>query len=240
MLRIVNAAVPRVTALIAAGAVALLGVALAEQTSAQPAHAATATTVAYDSIPDTLAPNYASEGFSAEQVSEFGQAVILVKGGDLASVSAVFSSFACGSGHWYTGDCETTPGTGYQLPVTVNVYQPAAGGTVGALLASSTVNQTIPFRPSASDACTGADAGDWLADDGTTCSGGLAFTLDFPFATKVAIPAKVVIGITFPLTSDNAKSLNVAVSYGGDITTSVGAAGDVYMNGAHNSSYYCD
>ena len=58
--------------------------------------------------------------------------------------------------------CATTPGTTFEHPLTLDVY--AAGGTdaaptVGALLASSTADFDIPFRPSATPDCP--SAGQW-------------------------------------------------------------------------------
>jgi len=234
-------AASRWLALISAGALALVGLALAEQSSAEPAHAET--TTVFDSIPTTLAPTYLSQPFSALQVSEFGEAVTLTRGGDLASVSVVFVSFACETGNWSTGDCQTTPGSSDTVPITLKVYEPGPTGTVGAVLASTTLDQTIPFRPSAdaSGHCTGSDAGKWYDAATDSCNNGVAFTLDFPFDTQPAVPADVVIGVSLAESGGTAADLNVALGYDGNgIGTTIGTAGDVYVDSAVNAGYYCD
>ncbi len=232
-------------ALIVAGALALLGIAAAQTAIAPSAHAVSGVDeVVYDAIPATLAPNYVSQGYQATRTGEFGQALTLARAGALKSVSVVFSSWTCETGAWNTNDCETTPGATSPVPITVNVYAEGSGGNPGALLASSTQSIAVPYRPSRDT--TNYTAGKWW--DGSVCSNGLAFTSAFPFSS-VEIPANVIVGIAYSTKQDGPaptgtngiySALNVALSYGGDLPTTVGSAGDVYVNSAIQAGYFCD
>jgi hypothetical protein len=121
---------------------------------------------AYNAIPFSF-PNCKpppSFAFEANLASEFGDGVLLGKGGTLQSMTVDFQSYGCGnSGHWYTGTsapCVTTPGQTFKIPdspgqpgsggITAHIYavNPTTGA-VGAEIAHSTIDPDIPYRPSA-------------------------------------------------------------------------------------------
>jgi hypothetical protein len=101
-------------------------------------------------------------------------------------MSVVLVSWGCESGHWTSGDCVTTPGATFNVPLTFTIYADNAGSP-GFVLAQET--QTIPvlYRPSASAQCTGADAGKWYSSKDRTCYNGFAQTV------KMTLP-----GMTLP------------------------------------------
>ena len=92
-------------------------------------------------------------GFEAQSVSEFGDDVGLAGPVPLKTLTVDFQSFACQSGHWYDGACTSAPGSTFSLPITANIYAVGNGTTPGPLLATETVTQTIPYRPTADPSC---------------------------------------------------------------------------------------
>ncbi|MDJ0382716.1 hypothetical protein [Streptomyces sp. G-G2] len=145
-----------------------------------------------------------SEAFEAQQVSEFGDEVGLSSTGNLRSLTVDFQSFGCGtSGHWYSGDCVTTPGATFTHPITANIYAVDNSNPVpkpGALLATVTQNQTIPYRPTASPGCTGADAGKWLNPANNRCVNSIPQLLTFNFPAGTALPSQVIWTVAFNTT----------------------------------------
>src|SRR5277367_3464104 len=89
----------------------------------------------YNSIPNPLPPNVASEGPESYAFSELGDGVMLAgpAGRTLDQVTVVMSSWACVSGNWDTtvaggpGTCVTPADSTYTLPITLNVYSVAPG-----------------------------------------------------------------------------------------------------------------
>lgn len=167
--------------------------------------------VAFSTIPDALAPNYASLGGQAYSQDEIGDYVQLA-GTDrnLTTVSVGMSSWACETGGGAT--CLTTPGATFTHPITVNVYEANTSGATpaaGALIASVTTDQAIPFRPSADPTCSGGTA--WRASTGT-CYNGYAFTLDFDFR-GVTVPDDIVIGVAYNTETHGAAPLGVPGPY---------------------------
>src|SRR5260370_545737 len=96
----------------------------------------------YNNIPSPQPGNVPSVGFEA-------------------TVTVLMSSWGCQTGHWTSGDCLTTLGATFSVPITLNVYAVGAGNAPGSKLITSTQTFNIPFRPSASPSCTGGDAGKW-------------------------------------------------------------------------------
>jgi hypothetical protein len=106
-----------------------------------------------------------------------------------------FQSYGCGtSGHWYdvNGDCTTSSGATFQIPasgtdspgIRANIYAvsstPDGNGNpqAGQLIATTTANPNIPYRPSADNTnCTGALAGKWF--DGTACRNSISYPVTF-------------------------------------------------------------
>jgi hypothetical protein len=84
--------------------------------------------------PPPLPGNVSSVGFECCQVSEFGDEIRLSKfQSHLNRILIVMSSWACETGTWDGGDCTTTPGATFAVPITFHVYNVVAGtpDTVG-------------------------------------------------------------------------------------------------------------
>jgi hypothetical protein len=195
--------------------------------------------VVYDSIPSPLATNYPSVGYEADSVSEFGDSVSLaqapVNARALTSATVLLSNWALESTYEPVG---TSPG--YYEPMTLDIYALGSSGpnpVPGSLIASSTVNAFIPWRPEASGSCTG---GAFQAPDG--CFNGLGTKVTFTF-TGQSLPDNVIYGLSFNTTDYGANptgvpgpydSLNFAVP--DNNTPSVGA--DINSDGVEwNTSY---
>lgn len=234
---------PRAIRALALALVAMLSIATiaAAQSAAAPA-AGAADSVAYDAIPATLPSNAGSLGYSATRTSEFGDRVVLGSAtGTLARVQVGFSSWACETGAWNTGDCATTPGATFTHPVTVTLYAVGADGAVGAPLASSTETIVAPYRPSGD--AVNCDGKKWF--DGSECVNGVLFTHSFDFSGAVTLPGEVIVGVAFDTRNGGAHplattgpydALNVAVQG----TVTVGSDADVdgvYLNSSVAGNY---
>lgn len=152
--------------------------------------------VAYNSIPAALPGNVSSLGFEATRTSEFGDLVGVADssvGKTAKSVSVVLSSWACESGSWTDGSCETTPGSNFVVPMTARLYS----ADLGTVLAVKTQLVTVPYRPSADPTCT--DQHKWLNAADGICYNGLASTVTFNFDPKSApaLPASVAWTVSF-------------------------------------------
>jgi len=221
------------------------------------AHAAPAGTI-YNSIPSPLPGNLPSVGAEAYAFNEFGNQVVFAgTARALSNVVVVTSSWACQTGHWYSGDCATTPGATYNMPITLNIYNVGTDGTsVGSLITSKTTTFAIPYRPSADPRCSG---GRWYSTADSTCYNGFASTITFDFSSdNVTLPDKVIYGIQYntshygpnPIgesapcyTSSGGcfyDSLNIALSADSDVSTGYDPYPDtVYQNSPYGSQY-CD
>jgi hypothetical protein len=161
----------------------------------------------YSSIPPRLPGHVRSLGFQANAVSEFGDEVGLARTGErriLRNMRVVMDSWACQSGHWFSGDCLTAAGAVYRHPITANIYavnNSGAATTPGALLASTTHVFNIPYRPSAANLrCTGVNAGRWFSPADNTCYDGRALTIDFGFPYGTTLPDRVIWTVAFNTT----------------------------------------
>jgi hypothetical protein len=176
----------------------------------------------YNVIPDQVEncgpPSYAFEGNFA---NEFGDKVTLdttASGGSLKvqSMRVDFQSYGCSdSGNWYGGGtlgspepCVTTPGTTFTIPggITASIYDPSDLTTP---IATSTINPSIPYRPSAdSGNCAGTGTvvpqgpndttGQmrWFDTVSQTCKYSRSVPLTFTFAGQT-LPASVVWTVQF-------------------------------------------
>lgn len=152
-----------------------------------------------------------SESFEGDGVSEFGDQVTLAAGTprQLDSMKVLFTSYGCSvSGHWYSGDCVTNSGATFNVPITAKVYDAnSCSGTNPIIcssspLASVTITQAIPYRPSANlTLCTGADTGKWfnpLRNGGIGgCQNSIATILTFAFPAGTTLPNNVVWTVSF-------------------------------------------
>lgn len=212
--------------------------------------AAVAPTVVYDNIPTPQPGNVPSVGFEANFASEFGGLVQLAgTQRQDPTVTVLMSSWGCTSGHWYSGDCTTTPGATFTEPVTLNIRTVGPGDAPGSLVATSTQTFTMPYRPSASPSC-----GDGRWSNGTTCFNGYAFPISFTL-TGVTLPNKAIVSVAYntshagyapygnlACTSSAGgcgyDSLNVGTA-GGPTTGSAPRPADTYGNYQYGGTY-CD
>lgn len=180
------------------GVVALVGVALA----APPAGAAKdssaqKTSLIYSSIPNPLKGNAPSMAFEATSTTQFGDDATFRSGGRrLTAVTVGLSSWGCESGSWTTGDCVTTAGSTFSVPMTLTLYQVGAGGEPGDVIASTTQTFAVPYRPSSSPKCTG---GRWYDSSLKDCFNGFATTVTFAFA-NLPVPDSLIWGIAYNTT----------------------------------------
>ena len=166
----------------------------------------------YDATPSPLPPNVASLGFQATSTSEFGDYVHLA-GTDrvLDAVTVTMSNWALYAD--YSSDARYATNTStWTHPITVNVYSSHLGtnGAPDTLLASTTEDVTIPWRPAADPTCAGTA---WKAGDGL-CYNGIAFTATFDLSTlNVTLPDDVIVGIAYNTQSYGQTPLGVSGPY---------------------------
>ncbi len=213
-------------------------------------------------VPLASVGNLPSASFEATGTDELGNQITLDHAGNVGGVVVTMSSWACESGHWNTGNCETTPGARFTWPITFSIYNAATGTppVAGSLIARSTKSFAMPYRPSANNThCTGTNAGKWWDAALQKCFNGKATNIAFAF-TGVSLPKNVVFGISYN-TSDYGyspigrgtvcsstpqgcfyDSLNVGltqdptnVSAGSD----PGPTGTLFVHSSHDYSY-CD
>jgi hypothetical protein len=227
----------------------------------------TTTGSVYDSIVTTktgkVGSNISSLGFECCSTKEFGDGVVFTKAGSrLKTVQVVMSSWGCENGSWSADNCETTPGTGFSLPITMNVYAvtgyPSGTPGVGALLASKTKTFLIPYRPSKNDTiCTGQNLGAFLGKVDKECDNGLSVVISTNFMLpKVILPNAAIVSVAYNTSDagynpvgDNTQcfgssggcgydSLNVSADGNGGFV-----GGNVDPNGVFvnfgNTSFYC-
>ncbi len=147
--------------------------------------------------------NIPSVGVEAYSFNQIGNEVLLRRVAKIKSVTVQLSDWACQSGGWSTDDCVTTPGATFTTPITLNIYRASTTDSItgettpGGLLATVTKSFKIPFRPSASSHCTGAEAGEWFKN-GQGCYNGLSHMIAFTLSgLKTKLPRDVVWGVSY-------------------------------------------
>ena len=151
----------------------------------------------YNSIPKPLPGNLPSVGAEAYAFNEFGNQVGFAgTARKLKQAVLTLSSWGCQSGHWYSGDCATTPGAKFPLAITFNIYTVGANNVLGSLIATRTQTFLVPYRPSVdSTHCTG---GRWFQTSSHTCFNGLAANVTFDFTPhNLTLPNKVIFGVAY-------------------------------------------
>ena len=188
----------RVVRLVVAVAVTTMAFAAAGPATAGPGSSTGgAAGTGYNAIPSKVSGNVPSLSFEGAPADEFGDLVGLGgKARKLSSMSVLFSSWGCESGGWSTSDCQTTPGSTFQVPITFTIYD-ATGLTV---LAQRVVAVTVPYRPSASAQC--AD-GKWYNSKDRTCYNGFPqlVTVDMSQLGAAALPDQVVWSVQYNTTT---------------------------------------
>jgi hypothetical protein len=173
----------------------------------------------YNSIPATMPGSFPSLGYQATSTDEAGDHIAFA-GTDrsLESVTVSLTDWACENdfvfdgGTWIpnrsgTDACITTPGAGFNHPITLNIYEVDNSGptpAVGALIATKTETFFIPFRPSWDSAMCGDPStdvpfgGTWYDPVLGACVHGYAFNIDFDFsADGITLPDEVIYGIAY-------------------------------------------
>ncbi|MGD0435459.1 MAG: hypothetical protein ABSB86_03285 [Bryobacteraceae bacterium] len=162
---------------------------------------AMADNIVYDSLPSPTPYSVPSVGFEALSASEFGQGVQLQgnTGATLTSATVLMDNWAMES-QWPT----VGTSAGYNVPLTLNLYNVGADDTVGSLIATDTISALIQWQPaySTSSACQTIDNAPggyanqaWLAPD-NNCYFGLAQTVTFSLA-NIAVPGQFIWGLAF-------------------------------------------
>ncbi len=203
--------------------------------------------VVYNSIPDPLAPNYASQGFECCQGREFGDYVQLAgTARELKTITVTMSIWALQSEY----PTMTDP-TGWDHPITLNIYNVTPGdpNALGTLIASKSQVFHHPWRPVADPTCpsSGYPNLPWRASDGN-CYNGYAYNITFDFSTMgITLPDGVVLGVAFNTehygytptgVSGPYNSLNVAAAAQANVTVGVdGNADKVFFNSLTSSQY---
>jgi hypothetical protein len=94
-------------------------------------------------------------------------------------------------------DYPSLPATGYNHPITLNIYSVDHSGpnpALGSLLGSVTQTFLIPWRPESNPLCTGDR---WLASN-NMCYNGIAFTITFDFRSlNLDLPNDLIYGIAY-------------------------------------------
>jgi hypothetical protein len=164
------------------------------------ANARAQTVAVYNSIPNHIPPNVASEGPEAYAFSELGDGLNLdgPAGRRLRQVSVVLSSWGCKTGNWYTpSSCVTPKGATFTQPITVNIYAVAPGLTAGSLLATTTRTFKLPYRPS-SDSVHCVDGQTWYSSSDKTCYHGIAVPITVDFSSlNIALPGQIIVTVAF-------------------------------------------
>jgi hypothetical protein len=151
------------------------------------------TIAVYDNIPSSLPNNLPSEGYEAMSMGEIG-GLIQFAGGDstysLASATVDLSDWAPASDWASAINGTTITANGFYVPLTLNLYTVGANNTVGALIASETVDAFIAWRPAATSTC----GSNYLGSDGA-CHGGSLSTVTFDLA-GVTTSDEIIYGVS--------------------------------------------
>jgi hypothetical protein len=157
---------------------------------------ALADTIAYSSVPVPLPPNEVSLGYEASSIDEFGDMVALAGGPAVLDSATVAMSDWAPASDWTAHIGETLGGStltpaGFDIVLTLSLYNVGAGSAVGSTIGSYAVDAFIPWRPDASPGCGTA----WEASN-ETCYNGLlsTVTFDLPY---VSVPDEFIYGLAF-------------------------------------------
>jgi MYXO-CTERM domain-containing protein len=141
--------------------------------------------VIFNSIPGTLAANYTSQPYQAQQVSEFGDRISF--GGSARQLSEAsvtmsmwgrYEDWNVGGQYYGTG---AYAGAGYTQSFTFNIYTAGTGSTPGSLIGSVTQNKYIQYKPTI-----------------YASANGIAQTISFDLSgLNITLPESIVWGLAF-------------------------------------------
>jgi hypothetical protein len=191
----------RATRLICATAAAALALVLVTGATATAKTKKYDPRIIYTSIPQQLPGNVVSKGFECCGVIEFGDGVVFAQGagGSIDQITVVMSSWACQQGNW-TSNCVTKHEAKFEQTITLNVHTITYQSNVptqGSLLLTKTQTFKIPYRPSSDPANCGGDNQMWYDEKDNTCYHGLAVPIKFDLDSKVSLPDRAIISVTF-------------------------------------------
>lgn len=152
--------------------------------------------VIFDYIPSPLPGNVASYSYESWGVAEAGDGIEFSTNGNqlLDNAKVVVSSWACENGTGWAAEntvvCDTTPGSTFAVPITLNIYNP---NDDMAVVNSVTKTFNIPFRPSTNPECPETVNGQGWGQD---CFLGLAHVITFDL-TGVTVPDEIVYGVAW-------------------------------------------
>lgn len=202
-------------------------------------------TTVYDNIPSPLPPNYPSLGFQATSTAEFGDYVFLAGTDRRAATATVGMSSWSLHSHY-----PTMPATGYNHPITLNIYAVDHSGSapaLGALLGTTTKSFLIPWRPAADPTCPNGGTA-WRASNGS-CYNGFAFTITFDLRSLgLTLPDEVIFGVAYNTQTHGYAPIGVAGPYNslnvglGEVPATVGmdAESDALFWNTSHAPFYTD
>lgn len=227
------------------------------------AGAAGATEVIYDNVPSPLPGNFASLGNEAYSMKEYGGEVEFAGAARKnPRVTVVMSAWGCQSGGVYQDTCATPkPSKKFKWPITLNIYDVEADGTVGAKVGPSiTKSFAMPYRPTEDDTecvAKGYAAGTWYDAATNACYHGMAFPITFK-PVHVELRRREIITVSYNTSTHGPSpigaaacsstsegcyydSLNVAIAEPSEKTLTVGAqpASANYVNSTF-SEMFCE
>ena len=158
------------------------------------------TGVVYSNLPSTLPPSLPSEAYEATQTSEFGGEIHLAAGARTNPlVNVVLDSYACENGSGAT--CQTTTGSEFSTPVTLNLYAAGANGSVGALVDTVTNTYQIPYRPSSDSETGSGSCGDSYTGTDGKCHTNAADEITFDLGGRhTTLPDTVIVSVALNTT----------------------------------------
>jgi hypothetical protein len=170
----------------------------------------------YSTLPSPLevAPAV-SWSYGAEATTEFGDLIQIDPSGgtSLVSASVLLSNFS------YAAQFPQFEGLGYNVQVTLNLYNVGSLNSPGSMIASSTTNEFVPFRPAPNpDGCANKTAVDdpgntgapYLAGNGS-CYSGSSVLANFTFnnVDLSGLPSnQLIYGVSYDASTGPAQGLN--------------------------------
>jgi len=192
--------------------------------------------ILYSTLPGPSVHDEPSMGYQATKTSEFGSMVqLLPSAAPLGTATVALSNWAFESAFEDIGTS-----SGFNLPVTLNLYSIGSGDTVGPLIGSVSTTQLINWRPEPSGGC---DSNGYLADG--NCYGGSISYVTFEFG-GISIPQQFIWGLAFNTQSFGSSpygvpgaydALNIAISSDAPSTGSNPLPDTAYWNTADAGNY---
>ena len=190
----------------AAGAVAMLG--LLSVGIASSAQAAGPSSVVFDASVTPLPGNVPSQPFQAQQTAEFGDAI------HLSGTNRVLQSATVTMSDWALASTYSDSSSTWTHPITFNVYNVNAAGTVlGSLIGSVTQTVTIPYRPEADPGNCGEGSTAWHSVADNHCYNGLAFNVTFDLSSIGTVPNDIAYGIAYNTNTWGAQPIGLPGPY---------------------------